>query len=74
MDNLNRLYNQVNNTWIGFYMKCDPYFINNTNNMIVSFTAASLLMATNKEQGSINVHIVDELRYAGGMALKNLDA
>lgn len=70
LDNLNRQYNQNNNTWIGFYMKCDPIFVNNTNNMIVSFAAASTLIATNRIWGCVNVHIVDELRYAGGMTLK----
>jgi hypothetical protein len=48
MDNLNRQYNQNNNTWIGFYMKCDPIYVNNTNNMIVSLAAATTLIATNR--------------------------
>lgn len=28
MDDLNRRYNQTNNAMIGFYMKCDPTYIN----------------------------------------------
>lgn len=30
MDNLNRRFNQTNNAMIGFYMKCDPTYINNS--------------------------------------------
>ena len=29
IDNLNRLFNEVNNIPIAFYMKCDPSYINN---------------------------------------------
>lgn len=60
MDDLNRRYNQTNNTWIGFYMKCDPTYINNSNHVIKTFTGASILMAENNEYGSINVHIIGD--------------
>lgn len=34
VDNLNRRFNQANNTWIGFYMKCSPSYINNSTHVI----------------------------------------
>lgn len=63
MDNLNRLYNQVNNTWIGFYMKCEPTYINNTGTRKNAFG----LIATNRDLGCINVHVVDQI--SGGTAV-----
>lgn len=36
MDNLNRRYNQLNRTMIGFYMKCQPTYINNSSLTIQS--------------------------------------
>lgn len=74
MDRLNRLYNQDNDTKIGFYMKCDPTYINNSQHLDKTFVGASLLMAANKDDGSINVHVVDRLRFATGMALAPLNA
>lgn len=58
MDDLNRRFNQANNAWIGFYMKCDPSYINNSTHLIKTFTGASLLMAANNDLGSINVHLI----------------
>jgi hypothetical protein len=58
MDDLNRRYNQTNNAWIGFYMKCDPTYINNSTHVVKTFTGASILMAANNDNGSINVHII----------------
>lgn len=51
MDELNRLYNQDNNTMIGFYLKCDPTYINNSQHMIKTFAGANSLLASNKEAG-----------------------
>lgn len=51
MDNLNRLYNQVNNTWIGFYMKCEPTYINNSGNLHKTMAGATLLMTGNRDLG-----------------------
>lgn len=61
MDNLNRLYNQVNNTWIGFYMKCEPTYINNSSNLHKTMAGATLLMIGNRDLGCINIHIVDQI-------------
>ena len=74
IDDLNRLYNQVNDTRIGFYMKCDPTYINNSQHLDKTFVGASLLMAANKDDGSINVHVVNRLFFAAGMALAPLNA
>ena len=72
IDKLNRIYNQQNNTQIGFYMKCEPAYINNTQHLVKTFVGASLLMASNRELGCFNVHVVDELQFASGLALKPL--
>lgn len=72
VDKLNRIYNQQNNTTIGFYMKCEPTYINNSQHLIKTFVGASLLMATNRDLGCINVHVVDRLQFAAGMTLKPL--
>jgi hypothetical protein len=74
IDRLNQIFNQQNNTMIGFYMKCEPTFINSSEHMSKNFLGASLLMATNREPGCFNVHIVDDIRFAEGMALKPLGA
>lgn len=58
MDNLNRRFNQTNNAMIGFYMKCDPTYIDNSNNNTKTFTGASILMAANNDAASFNVHII----------------
>lgn len=74
LDRLNRTYNQDNNTMIGFYLKCDPTYIDNSSNLTKTFTGASLLMAANRDEGCFNVHVVNRLTYASGMALKPLNA
>jgi hypothetical protein len=61
MDNLNRLYNGVNDTRIGFYMKCDPTYINNSGHLNVSLSEALILFATHSENGCINVHVVQDI-------------
>ena len=61
MDNLNRLYNQVNDTRIGFYMKCEPTYINNSANLHKTTTGALILFGAHSENGSINVHVVNSL-------------
>lgn len=58
MDNLNRRFNQTNNAMIGFYIKCDPTYVNNSTHVTKTFTGASILMAANNVRGSINVHII----------------
>lgn len=74
IDKLNRIYNQQNNSLIGFYMKCEPAFINNSQHLIKTFVGASLLMAANRDFGCFNVHVVDQLQFAVGLALKPLGA
>lgn len=74
IDKLNRIYNQQNNTLIGFYMKCEPTYINNSQHLIKTFVGASLFMAANRELGCFNVHVVDRLQFAAGMTLKPLGA
>lgn len=61
MDNLNRLYNQANNTWIGFYMKCEPTYINNSSNLRKTMAGATILISDHRELGCINVHVVDQI-------------
>lgn len=76
MDELNTRYNQVNNTQIGFYMKCDPEYINNSTHTVKTFTGAIALMGSNIEEGAINVHVIDAFNDpdATGFALKPLNA
>lgn len=76
MDNLNRRFNQTNNAMIGFYMKCDPTYIDNSNNLTKTFTGASILMATNRELGSFNVHIIESFAASGvaGFSIPPLNA
>jgi hypothetical protein len=76
MDNLNRRFNQTNNAWIGFYMKCDPFYVNNSTHVIKTFTGASLLMAANNDLGCINVHIIGDFASAGtaGFSIPFLNA
>lgn len=59
MDNLNRLYNGINDTRIGFYMKCDPTYINNSSHLNITLAGADILFVTHSEAGCINVHIVN---------------
>jgi hypothetical protein len=70
IDNLNRLYNIDNNTYIGFYMKCDVGFINDNDHLEVGDVEAWGLAQGHKEAGAINVHIVDELKSATGVAYR----
>jgi len=55
-------------------MKCEPSYINNSQHLIKTFVGASLLMAANRELGCFNVHVVNELQFAVGLALKPLGA
>lgn len=71
LDKLNDLYNVQNDTKIGFYLKCEPATINLTSNGI-TFLQAVNLMTTFNEKGCINVHVVSDLTYAEGMAMKPL--
>lgn len=62
IDNLNHLYNVANQTFIGFYMKCDVGFINDDTHVNVeSDFEAGLLMAAHNEKGCINIHVVNNL-------------
>lgn len=72
MDNLNRLYNQVNNTQIGFYLKCEPTYINNSEHLIKTLAGAALIIGgTNRDYGCVNVHVVDQIRQnVAGMAIQ----
>jgi hypothetical protein len=76
MDNLNRRFNQTNNAMIGFYMKCDPTYINNSTHVIKTFTGASLLMAANNDAGSFNVHIIGSFAdpFTAGFSIPFLNA
>lgn len=66
IDNLNLYYNQINKTWIGFYLKCNVSFINNSNYLSVSDAEALSLVAVNRDDGAVNIHIADELKNATG--------
>ncbi len=76
MDNLNRRYNQTNNAMIGFYMKCDPTYVNNSSNVTKTFTGASILMAANNDPGSFNVHIIGSFAdpFTAGFSIPFLNA
>lgn len=76
MDNLNRRFNQTNNAMIGFYVKCDPTYVNNSTHVTKTFTGASLLMAANNDEGSINVHIIGSFADANtaGFSIPQLNA
>lgn len=76
MDDLNRRFNQTNKAWIGFYMKCDPTYINNSSHVNKTFTGASLLMAANNDNGSLNVHIIGSFNSSGtaGFSIPFLNA
>jgi len=72
IDDLNRFYNQLNNTQIGFYLKCEPTYINNSTHVTKTLAGAALLIGgTNRDYGCINVHVVDRIRQnVVGMAIK----
>lgn len=76
MDNLNRRYNQTNNAMIGFYMKCDPTYIDNSSNLTKTFTGAGILMSTNNDAASFNVHIIANFNSPGtaGFSIPFLNA
>lgn len=61
---------------IGFYMKCDPTYINNSNNVTKTFTGASILMAANNDAGSFNVHIIGSFAdpFTAGFSIPFLNA
>jgi len=62
IDNLNRFYNVDNNTWIGFYMRCEIGYINDDSHVSVeSDSEARGLIQSNKERGCINIHIANTL-------------
>lgn len=62
IDNLNRLYNIDNRTWIGFYMKCSIGFIDDDSHVDVeSDGEATGLIQDHKERGCINIHIANTL-------------
>ena len=57
-------------------MKCDPTYINNSTHVNKTFTGASLLMAANNDNGSVNVHIIGSFNSAGtaGFSIPFLNA
>lgn len=68
IDNLNRFYNIDNNTWIGFYMKCDIGFIDDDDHLTINNDLeAWSLIQNHKEKGCINIHITNELDGATGV-------
>jgi hypothetical protein len=75
-DNLNRRFNQANNTWIGFYLKCSPIYVNNSTHVIKSMAGASLLMTANRDPSAINIHVIGSFQNSGiaGYALPFLNA
>ncbi len=76
VDNLNRRFNVANNSWIGFYMKCSPTYINNSTHVVKTLAGASLLMGANNDAGSINIHVIGSFHRAGlaGFAIPTLNA
>lgn len=62
MIDLNNRFNVLNNTWMGFYMYCNPVFINNTDQTIIeSHSEGRQIMSDNYTPGCINVHVVNTL-------------
>jgi Secretion system C-terminal sorting domain len=62
IDNLNRMYNELNDTKIGFYMKCEIGYVDDDDHMAINnYLESANLAQLHKEKGCINVHIVDAL-------------
>jgi hypothetical protein len=62
IDNLNRMYNELNDTKIGFYMKCEISYIDDDDHMAINnYLESANLAQLHKEKGCINVHIVNAL-------------
>jgi hypothetical protein len=71
IDNLNRIYNVVNRTWIGFYMRCDIGYINDDTHLNVGTDAEAWdLLQTYKERGCINIHIVNNVQDNFGISYR----
>lgn len=70
IDNLNRFFNVDNNTYIGFYMKCNIGFINDDAHLDVGHVEAGTLIQNYKEAGCINIHIVNTVSDASGVSYR----
>ena len=68
IDNLNNFYNVVNDTRIGFYLKCDIGYIDDDDHLVINtHTEAWNLIQSHKEKGAINIHVANELKDAIGI-------
>jgi hypothetical protein len=74
LDNLNNFYNVVNDTKIGFYSACAVRYVNNSANNTVTNIEAAAIATTNRVNGHLNIHIVNNLVGAIGMYLQLFDA
>lgn len=71
IDNLNRIYNTDNNTWIGFYLLCDIGFINDNKWFDIQGDGEAWnLIQNNKSSGCINIHIVGSYEQAAGIHIR----
>lgn len=70
IDNLNRFYNVDNNTYIGFYMKCNIGYINDDSHLDVGGVEAFTLIQNYKEAGCINIHITNNVSDAAGVSYR----
>jgi hypothetical protein len=71
MDNLNRAYNIDNNTWIGFYMKCDVTIINDDQWFEIGGDGEAWnLIQNRKDRGCINIHIVGDYERTSGIHIR----
>lgn len=71
MNNLNRVYNVDNNTWIGFYMKCDVTVINDDSWFDIGGDGEAWNLVQNrKEKGCINIHIVGDYEGVAGVHIR----
>jgi Secretion system C-terminal sorting domain len=72
IDNLNRIYNVDNNTFIGFYMKCDVGILNSDQWFEIGGDGEAWnLIQNRKEQGCINIHIVGDYEQTAGIHIRS---
>lgn len=71
IDNLNRIYNVQNRTWIGFYMRCEVGIINDDRWFDIGGDGEAWnLIQNNKSRGCINIHIVGSYTNTNGILIR----
>lgn len=72
IDNLNRIFNTDNNTWIGFYMRCEIGYINDDNSFDIQGDGEAWnIIQANKLRGCINIHIVGTYEQTAGVMIRS---